>query len=351
MTNVWYATREDVKSALDVAQSVRSNSRIDRALEAASRKVEAELHRRFYPYKGTKYFNWPSYPDLTPGWKLWLNDNELVSATTITAGGVAVTDYYLEPINSGPPYSAVEVNRGTSSVFTAGDTPQRNIAITGVFGYKLDESTYGLTAEALDSSETSVDVDGPTSAAVGVGSLVRVDDERMIVTNRSFATTGTTISGNLTASGGPNTSTVPVSDGSGFAAGETILVDSEKMFIEEVVANNLLVRRAYDGSTLAAHSSGATVYAPRQLVVTRAALGTTAAAHNDDSSLYVFNFPGPVKAYCIALVIDQLLQESSGYARTIGSGDNQQESAGRGLQRAKDAAYTSCGRKARMRSV
>lgn len=44
-----YCTRQDVKRALDVHETARSNGQVDRAVEAASRTIEGVLHRRFYP--------------------------------------------------------------------------------------------------------------------------------------------------------------------------------------------------------------------------------------------------------------------------------------------------------------
>ena len=54
-------------------------------------------------------------------------------------------------------------------------------------------STLGATVEALDDSETGIDVDAATSAAVGVGSILRVDSERMLVTERQQLDTGQTV--------------------------------------------------------------------------------------------------------------------------------------------------------------
>ncbi len=46
---VWYATREDVQRALDSKETARNGAQIDRALESASRSVEALCHRTFAP--------------------------------------------------------------------------------------------------------------------------------------------------------------------------------------------------------------------------------------------------------------------------------------------------------------
>jgi hypothetical protein len=111
------------------------------------------------------------------------------------------------------------------------------------------------------------------------------------------------------------------------------------------------VKRAWDGSTIAAHTAGATIYAPRTLTVTRGALGTTAAAHATSSTAYRWDPPGPVRQLVIAEALTDLLQGRSGYARTAGSGENERETSGRGLADLRQRVYVSHGRKARMRSV
>ncbi|MGW3144838.1 hypothetical protein ACWDG1_09185 [Streptomyces sp. NPDC001177] len=348
---VWYATREEVKAELDVKETARSNARIDRALEEASRRVEGLCHRRFYPVAATRYFDWPPRQGMTP-WILRLDDKELISVSSIASGGTTITSdqYNLEPVNSGPPFNRVEVKLSSNASFGGGDTYQRDVQIAGLWGYRNTEITAGVLAEILDSSETGVDVDGPTSAAVGVGSILRVDSERMIVTGRSQLSTGQTLGGSgLTNQN--NAVTVTVASGAAFAVGETILIDAERMRIDDIAGNTLVVTRAWDGSTIAAHTVGATIYAPRTLTVTRGALGTTADTHANGTTVYAWQPPGPIRQLTIAEALTDLLQGRSGYARTAGSGENERETIGRGLNDLRASAYAECGRKARMRSV
>ena len=354
MTIPWYATREEIKVELDVRETARSNARIDRALADATSAVEGLTHRVFYPTLATRRFDWPARAGVTTPWILRLNNNELISVTTLTSGTttIASSDYVLRRAddNDQPPYTRVELNLDSNATFGNGTTYQRDITVVGLFGYRNDETTTGTTAEALDTTETGVDVDAATSAAVGVGSLLRVDSERMIVTDRQQLSTGQTLGGaGLTNQN--NAVTVTVASGATFAAGETILIDSERMLVEDIAGNNLTVRRAWDGSTIAAHSVGATIYAPRTLTVVRGALGTTAATHNSGATVYRWDAPGSVRQLCVAEALTDLLQGRSGYARTAGSGENEREVSGRGLNDLRDRVYTSHGRKARMRSV
>lgn len=351
MTTPFYATREEIKAELDVKETARSNARIDRALADATEAVYGLCHRRFYPEQDTRYFGWPNQQTARP-WRLWLDANEVISVTTLTSGGttIASSDYFLEPNQYGPPYSHIEIDLDSNAAFGGGDTHQRDITVTGLFGYSNDETTAGATAEALDASETGVDVDAATSAAVGVGSLLRVDTERVIVTGRAQLDTGQTLGGaGLTNQN--NVVTVAVQSGAAFAAGESILIDSERMLVEDIAGNNLTVRRAWDGSSIAAHSVGATIYAPRTLTVERGALGTTAATHLTAATVYRWDPPGPVRQLCVAEALTDLLQGRSGYARTAGSGESEREVSGRGLKDLRDRVYTSHARKARTRAV
>jgi hypothetical protein len=353
---IWYATREDVQRALDAKDTARSNAQIDRAIESASRMIDGSrpgsglLLRRFYPELRTMTFDWPNNQYARP-WRLWLDANELISATTVTAGGttIAATDYFLRP-DSGPPYTHIEIDLDSSAAFSAGDTHQRSISILGVYGFSADDATAGTLAEALDASETAVDVSD--SSTIGVGSIIKVESERMIVTGKTMMDTGVNIDAadSLTALNSDvsitmsTTTSAPVVD-------EVILIDSERMLVVDIAGSVLTVKRPWDGTVLATHAANADIYAPRRLTVTRGALGTTAATHADTTAITRHVFPGLVQELCVAEALNHLMQERSGYARTVGSGENQREASGRGLRQIRDDARNAYGRRARLRAV
>lgn len=346
---VWYTTREAVKRSLDAKETARNDVLVDRAIEAASRAVDGLLRRTLAPTLATRYFDWPNEQYARP-WRLWITRADLISVTSITTDGTAISasDYFLEPNISGPPYDRVEVDLASTASFVGGDTHQRSIAITGLWGYSNDETSVGTVAEALDASETAVDVDGPTAAQVGVGSVVRVDSERMLVTGRGTLTTGQTLQADLTAQN--NAVSVSVTTGSAFAVGETILLDSERMLIVDIAGNTLTVKRGWDGSVVATHS-GSTIYAYRTLTVIRGALGTTAATHLISAPLYLWNVPGPVAELALAEAINNLEQAKSAYSRTAGSGESEKEIAVNGLEALRKATFRSHGLKVRMGAV
>lgn len=352
---IWYATREDVQRALDSKATARNNMQIARALESASRDVEGLCHRKFFPVVATRYFDWPARPagGYTP-WVLRLNDQELISVTTLVSGGRTITsdEYNLEPNQDGPPFNRVEIKLSTSAAYGGGSTYQRDVQISGLWGYRDTETSVGVLAEILDDTETGIDVDGPTSAAVGVGSILRVDSERVIVTGRAQLSTGQTL-GAPGLDAQAKTVTVPVTTGASFAVDEVILIDAEKCLITDIAGNNLIVKRGWDGTVLAAHTTGATIYAPRTLTVTRGALGTTAATHANATPIYRWEPPGPVRQLVIAEALTSLTAESSGYSKATrsASGSSERNRDAGALQDRRDTTYDACGRKARVRSV
>lgn len=347
--SIWYATREEVKAALDAKETARNNVQVDRAIEGASRTIEGITRRFFYPVVDTRYFNWPNRSYASP-WRLWLDgSDEIISVTTLTSGGNAISssDYFLEPVNSGPPYDSIEIDLSSSASFSVSDTAQRSIEVTGVFGYSAEEASAGMLAEALDGSETGVNV--TNSAAIGIGTIIRIDSERMIVTGKSMLDSTQNLQANMDAL--DSNTTVAVSDGSTFSVDEVILIDAEKMLIVDIAGNNLVVIRAWDGSPLATHTATADIYAARTLTVERGALGTTAATHSDATAIVKHVVPGMIRMLCVAEAINTIEQELSGYARRVRFGESERDLVPRGLQALRDDVIRTYGRRARAQAV
>jgi hypothetical protein len=344
----WYATREDIKSALDVLETARNDGQVDRAIEAASRAVEGLTHRRFYPEIVTRYFDWPQFAPSRP-WRLWLENNEVISLSAVTSGGttISASDYFLRRADGvdESPYTMLEIDLSSSAAFESGSTNQRTIALTGLFGFSDVNVPAGVVNEALDASETAVEVSD--SATIGVGSVLKVDSEYMIVTEKSWLLAPDTLGGTgLTVSMADVT--CPAASGSAFVTGEVILLDAEKMKIVDIAGTNLIVKRAWDGSVLATHATGTAIYAKRLLTVTRGALGSTAATHSISAAVRKQVPPGPVINLTVAYALNELLQEGSGFARVAGSGDNQKEFTGRGIAALERDVMQFCGRQARL---
>lgn len=344
-----YTTREALKNALDFAESARNNSRLDRALATGTEAVDSLCKRTFIPWTGTRYFEWPNDQRAFP-WRLWLDQDEVISVSALVSGGVVIPSgsYFLEPVNVGPPFTSVEVSLASQSSFSVGATYQRSIAMTGTFGYKLNDQPAGSLAEALDTTETGVDVSD--SSAIGVGDLILVDTERMVVTNKTMLTTGQTLQTPV----GSSVAEVllAVTDGTKYTVGETVLLDAERMLITDIAGNNLIVKRAWDGTVLASHT-GSTIYAPRTLTVARGAQGTIAATHSNAAPILRHNPPELVQELCLAEAVNFYLQGASGYARGVGNTDAKRAIAGLldGMNDLRDRCYAAHGRKTRQGAV
>lgn len=344
MAAVWYATLEEVKAALNSKETARNNDQLRRLIEAATDSIECDqLRRRFYPDVTVHEYDWPNRADRDDEVRtLSLGQYELIELDELSVAGVPVAGADVTPIPAeGPPYPAVELDTDVTLPLA---TPRRRaVQVSGTFGYSAMVAPAGtLGAAVADGSVTSVTVSN--SAAIGTGQLLLVESERMIVDQRSMVDTGQDLAGNLDKA--TNAEVVSVGSGAAFAEGEVVMVDAEKMLVVEIAGDNLIVKRAWDGSTLAAHTSGADVFAPRKLTVRRGVLGTTAAAHGNGSAVAKHVFPKLVNQLCIAETLTAFMQENSGYARTIGTGDSSRDDTGVGLVDLRERAWQAYGRKA-----
>jgi hypothetical protein len=332
---------------MDTKTTARNAAQIDDALESASREVDGLCNRVFYPTTRTQTWDYP-LADRSRPWRLWLNDDELISVSSLVTGAVTVaaSDILLRP-DHGPPFNSIEIRRSTIGAYQSSTDLQRAITAVGVFGYDLVEAAAGTLASSCTSGATTVTVSD--SSVIGPGSLLRVGTERVVCTEASMVATAATVAApGLTATAG--NVTVPLS-GAGPVVGEVILVDSERMLAVDLVGTNLTVRRAWDGSVLAAHSAGAVINALRQLTVTRGALGTSAAAHSSADVVVRHVFPGGIVNLTVALAVVELGSESTGYTIDRRSEQSPQLAATNALSQLIDRVTTQYGRKNRMRAV
>src|SRR3989304_3454900 len=140
MSNL-YTSREPVKRAAGINGAAKDTI-IDGHIEAASRAIDHELGLRegcFIPETKIRYFNWPQDPDVSLENRkaiLYL-DEGLISVSSITSKNGDVTlapwDYVLEPVNEGPPYQRIEIDKSavtTTPAFPAGAPTQPPLART-----------------------------------------------------------------------------------------------------------------------------------------------------------------------------------------------------------------------------
>jgi len=344
ITEIAYCARESVQRALNIADTPRLNQRVDDAVMAGARTLERELHRKFYPETKTVLFDQPD------GDNLWLYENELAAAPTqVLSGGDAMTsgaDFFARP-KSGPPYGWLEASYAGDVFWQSVDTPQAAISITGEYNYPVNKTAVTTLGASITNSAATLTL--ADSSQVGIGSLILVDTERLLVSDKAFASTTVTLSADLASS--KSAGTFIVSNGALLNQGELILIDGERMFIETIAGNSVTVDRAVNASTLAAHTTGTTIYAPRTATVLRAVTGTTAASHNSAAVIYALRAPSLIREYNLALAINNVSQALGAYARTLGAGDTQRDNSGAGVAAIAAQAYAAYGRKARGRAV
>ncbi len=319
-----YASRQVFMSAADIHTSANLVSAVDRVLQSASRQIDESFHRHFYPLTEAVTYESPELSVVAAGYGSgFFLGRDLRSLTAATVDGTAQTvgDIDLWPPQYGPPYSWVGLTGQT-------------IVLTGVWGYSADTTPAGALAEALDDSETGVDV--TDSSLVGVGDMILADPEQMVVTGSALLDTTADLNDTLTADVADVT--VTLDDATQVKAGEVLTFDSERMKTISISGNDLTVVRSWDGSVLAAHSTGINVWAPRTLTVERNAVGTTATTHLTAAPLTRNVPPPPITSLCVAEALVSSQQEQSAYGRTVGSGDSQREARGAGLADARKQA-------------
>jgi len=360
ITRPCYASRELVSRAIDVKMTARAFTAVDRAIEANSADLDGFTHRRFYNVDQTNRWDWPNFQRAYP-WRVWFDEREIADVTVnppvvyTGSGGhstpvlIAASDIFWGPWNYSPPFTFLELDRSSNAAFGYSATPQRDIAITATFGYALNLGPAGALGAAV-SSTTVTTIQVTNSFSPGVGDVVTIDSERMLVTDRAMVTTGQTQQGSGCSTVSMADNALAVTDGTKFSPDEIVLLDTERMLVLDVAGNTLTVERAFDGTVLAVHS-GATIYSPRLLTVTRGDFGTVAATHLIAAPVQINIPPSEVRDYVVAASLVQVLAEIGGYADVQGSGSSAMRNVGRNIAQLQQDVIAHHGRKARSRVV
>lgn len=155
---------------------------LENVIEAASRKIDAHCHRRFYAASETRYY--------TPKISRMLFVDDLLSVTTLKTDDDgdrtyentwAATDYDLLPLNAaldGEPYTMIEVTPNGSYAFVPSLT--KSVEIAGSFGYasttpdEVNEACLILGARLFKRKDAPFGVIG--SPDLGELRNLRIDD-------------------------------------------------------------------------------------------------------------------------------------------------------------------------------
>lgn len=266
----------------------------------------------------------------------------------VTTGGNSIPDsaIFFGPWNYAPPYTYMELDRSQSFSYGTGSTPQQDVHVTALRGYWNQVKPAGALSAALsDTTGTTASV--TDSCSTGVGDVIIVGTESMLVRDMTWADSGLTlVSGGTTDEASDNVLTL---SGPGILAGEVIQLDAEWMLAVSTAGSTVTVERAWNGSVIAVHSTPA-VYAQRQLTVARGFGGSTAATHLSNATVTAQLIPPDARELAIAEALNLVYQKADAYARVLGGGP-QSTVPGGSLPDLRDRVYNSLGRRARQRVV
>lgn len=376
-----YCNRDDVKNAADIKSGVLSNSQVDRAIASGADDIDGRMHRWFYPIDTTKFLDWPNYQYAQP-WRYWFDENDCCALTQLQSpgnsggsGGVTIPlwQVLLRNANRKPgfPFTYMELDRSTNAAWGIASTPQHSIWAAGTWGFCADADQVATLAADINASATTVTLtDG---SGCGAGDLVVIGygrgaapyptylgtagavqpylGERVLVTDKTAVATALTVSGAGCTSASSADDQLTTAGTGSLNPGEVVQLDSERMLVESVAGGIATVARAWDGTILASHTTGATVYAFRQLTVQRGACGTAAAAANSSTGVFRHRPPQLIRDLNIAIAADQVLQELSGYSRTVGSEQATMRASGFALADKWDRAARRFGRQQRIGAI
>ena len=180
-----YATGRGQSSTVDLAD----DDVIDDLLKAASRVIDQQARRKFYPRIETHYY------DIPEGRRLWLGDDLLAITSLLNGDNTAMTEYTLENINH-PPYYAIRL-RDYSSIpweTDSNNSAQNVIRVVGEWGYHDEYTERGwvsvgtLAAAITTTTGTTATLTAGTTATSGA--TFKIDSE---IFSGSLATTTLTI--------------------------------------------------------------------------------------------------------------------------------------------------------------
>jgi hypothetical protein len=359
---------------MDLKAAAYKQNQLDRNIVAASGSVDSLCKRQFFPEDTTRTFDWPNWQYAYP-WRLWLDANELAldqidnPNTVLSSGGVAIpnTAFFCRNKNYAPPYTRIELDRSQNYSFGNGDTPQLDIWLYGTFGatHNPQPASQCVLASAIGNTTTQTVLvsEGDTP---GVGDLILIDSERMLVQDKQPVNTGITFSAGVTT---PQVTDVLITVPSvtAFTPYEVIRIDAERMLILDyfTATSQLLVKRAWDGTLPVAHNTGTDIFAFRQLIVVRGAVGTTSSTHDNGAVVNVFVWPSLVKELAVAEAEVGMIQEPGGYTfglttstatvanvyGSTGHGQQREPAPGLGLSDIRARCADQHARKARSRVI
>ncbi len=204
-----------VKADVAGVTGTTSDAVYERLIERVSREFEAECGRHFYAYSATRYYQGNSR---SPGALRLPHDLISVTSLLVDEDGdgtyeltlASNTDYWLGPYEAaerGEPYWYIELNPNGTQLASWPRYP-RSVKLAGLFGYSYELQAAGTLGAAISSTTA-------TSVTMTAGHSVEL--------------------------------------------GDTLIVESEQMYVSAVSSNTLTVTRGINGTTAATHANATAV--------------------------------------------------------------------------------------------
>lgn len=266
-------------------------------IQAASRFVNRRFGD-FIPVLATRKYR---------GFKPDLHIDPLLSVTSISNDGVAVTNYELHPLNKhweNGPYTRLV------SDYSWGEEVQ----IIGQWGKWTGAESTGLTSTQTDSASTLVVTD---ASFLSPGAVLKLGDEQELIVSYGSPTTATS---KLNGAVAVTDEFITVDNGAEFIQGEVIRVSTEDMLVRGISGHVLWVMRGYNQTVKQAHLDDSAIGIYRTFNVVRSVNGTTAAAHVS-ATIYKYFVPADVNWLVRQIAGLMRSKAASGFAGKVGNAE------------------------------
>jgi hypothetical protein len=310
MTDRLYCTVEQLISSLDLIGAEDETELLD-YIRQASDYIDEDvgLGHGFIPVTEERDFDGKGI--------IHLYVDPLLDVTSIVDDGdtLLTTDYILYPRNryrADGHYSRITIDPDATSL-NAWTYEEDIVAITGKWGYYNKTVDVGETITLAAAGTTDLAV--ASGASVSPGMVLKCEDEQMLVTETGASENAASLlNGAVTTAD----TTITVDDGSEFAAGEDLQIETEDIRILKINGNDLYVARSWNGTAKASHVDDTQVKVYRTYTIDRGINGTTAVAHTS-KALSQYIPPRLVNYFCKQIAALMYKKAKSGFAGKTGN--------------------------------
>lgn len=230
---------------------------------------------------------------------------------------LVTTDYLLRPNGRmwpDGPYTHIDVDPEATNLSTWYQEKD-SVVINGRWGLYEKSEDLGINTANLQ-SVNDVSLQVANGSKVSPGMVCLIGSEQELVTGFGSVTASvTTLSEALDLV----EEEIDVANGTLVFTGEIIRCGFEQMKILDINSNTLYVKRGWNGTKKATHSTSGAVDVYRTFTVERAVNGTTAASHAIGSDIFRYLVPEDVRILCVEIATLMRKKALGGFAGKSGS--------------------------------